>query len=127
MYVPNITIAGNTEVKILVWRRRGGREGVREGVTRQRVRRAVGGVGRGRKESNNVYVCYNSRCTLYMSSTNSLPESAERLGVTYITLPAVVPCLHMHAAVVAGVHKAIAGLVVKLIQHGHGGELGPAE
>ena len=34
MYVPNITIAGNTEVKILVWRRRGGREGVREGVTR---------------------------------------------------------------------------------------------
>jgi len=60
MYVPNITIAGNTEVKI-------------------------------------------------------------------ITLPAVVPCLHMHAAVVAGVHKAITGLVVKLIQHGHGGGFRPAE
>jgi len=89
------------------------------------MRRPAGGSGeRGRKKNKNAYICYNSQHTLYKSSTNVL---GVKCCVTYITLPAVVPCLHIHVAVVAGVHKAITGLVVKLIQHGHGGELGPAE
>ena len=46
---------------------------------------------------------------------------------TYITLSAVIPCLHMHATVVTSVDKAIAGLIMKFIEHRHGGILGPAE
>ena len=46
---------------------------------------------------------------------------------TYITLSAVIPCLHVHATIVASVHKAIAGLIVKFIEHRHGGILGPAK
>ena len=47
--------------------------------------------------------------------------------VTYITLSAVIPHLHMHVTVVASVHKVVTGLIVKFIEHRHGGILGPAE
>ena len=46
---------------------------------------------------------------------------------TYITLSAVISGLHVHVTVVASVHKAIAGLIVKFIEYRHGGILGPAK
>ncbi len=46
---------------------------------------------------------------------------------TYVTIFAVVSCLDMHAAMVAGVHEAVPTLVVQLKQHGHGRVLGPAQ
>ena len=65
--------------------------------------------------------------TVIEATINPRYQVAQIMHVTYIALSAVIPCLHVHAAVVASVHKAIAGLVVKFIQHRHGGVLGPAE
>ena len=47
--------------------------------------------------------------------------------MTYTTLSAVIPCLHMHATVVASVYKAVARLIVKFIEYRHGRILGPAK
>ena len=65
--------------------------------------------------------------TVIEVTINLRHQVAQIMHVTYITLSAVIPCLHVHATVVASVHKAIAGLIVKFIEHRHGGILGPAE
>ena len=48
-------------------------------------------------------------------------------GYTYIALLAVVACPYEQVAVITSVHEAITDLLVELIEHGHGGVLGPAE
>ena len=45
---------------------------------------------------------------------------------TYITLSAVIACLHTPAAAIAGVDE-VSSLVVEFIQHGLGGGLGSTE
>ena len=52
------------------------------------------------------------QCASYTGNITMYLYEAKGDRHTYITLSAVVPCLHTHAAVVASVHEGITSLVV---------------
>ena len=56
--------------------------------------------------------------TLYMCNIMQSLSSNEN-NSPYITLPTVVSRLNIHVAVVAIIHKSVAALIVKFIEHGH--------